>query len=74
MPTWERGYRCHGYWIGTKRFGSVSIGPRNLTQVKRDGYTWTFIAPDAKISEGSCPTLKQGKRIVENLYKKHYAS
>ena len=27
-PHWERGFRCHGYWIGGNRVGCVSLPPR----------------------------------------------
>lgn len=65
--TWERGYRCHGYWKhgSAERLGCVSLGPRG----RWDG--WYRVALDFKEwfpgSTGRLEyrTLKAAKRCVE---------
>jgi hypothetical protein len=67
-PHWERGYRVHGYWLGTERVGWVSLGPRAVTRAARDGYGWGVVLPKGKTLEGRAASLRQAKRKVENLY------
>ncbi len=66
VPQWEHGYRCHGYWIGVRRIGWVSIGPRP-NRVKDTGYSWGVVHPESgAYIEGRCVTLREAKRLVES--------
>lgn len=59
---WERGYRCHGLWLGDQRLGYVSLGPPGLW----DGlYMWNVDRPGPMPALGSTKTLKAAKRAVE---------
>lgn len=53
---WERGYRCHGLWIGNKRIARVSLGPRKFWRSGRDPYLW-----ETDLHEGQEMTLKLAK-------------
>lgn len=71
-PHWERGYRCHGFWVGNVRWGLVSIGPAGTTLASRDGYQWEFF-PDGSTARkphttGYARTLREAKRMVEAVY------
>lgn len=71
-PHWERGYRCHGYWIQVTQWGRVYLlGPHGTTLASKDGYGWSFSPPGGKYQEGRCKTLREGKLIVEGHFKEH---
>jgi hypothetical protein len=67
MPRWERGYRCHGYWLDNARVGRVFLGPRGFF----DGdYGWEL---DGKGERGHAFSLRTAKRLVEQAYLRHNA-
>lgn len=69
-PIWEKGYRCHGYWLKTVRLGAVTLPPPGFGPI--DDYGWTFKDPKdrtGKVHDGRCKTLREGKAIVEQLYR-----
>lgn len=68
LPVWERGYRCHGYWLGNTRVGHVGLTPRGFPVV----YSWSLDNPTAAAS-GECATLRATKRRVEAAFRKHYS-
>lgn len=63
-PHWERGRRCHGYWIGLARFGWVGIDIGGA----KYGYGWLFDPPCGNREEGEATTLREAKRRVEKCY------
>lgn len=73
-PHWERGYRCHGYWIGVKRVGFVGLPPRlnGNGSAAADGYGWglTLTGSGVTQAEGREPTLRRAKKKVEEAYRK----
>lgn len=74
-PHWERGFRCHGYWLGGKRVGCVSLPPRlpSLNSyAKTDGYGWSLDSDDAQHPPPRLrfKTLRAAKRAVEKAYHK----
>lgn len=76
-PTWEHGFRCHGYWVGVKRVGWVGLPPR-IPQLdsyaKTCGYGWGVVVPKTGgYVEGKCRTLRTAKRRVEAEYRRLYA-
>lgn len=57
--TWERGYRCHVYWLGKRRLGVVRLGPYG----EWDGaYRWECPELNLRGQEGR---LEAAKVIVE---------
>jgi hypothetical protein len=72
MPEWERGYRCHGYWIGIDRVGFVGLPPAFAT-ARKDGYFWHATPPDSTERQGWEPTLRKAKRSVERTYRNSVA-
>jgi hypothetical protein len=67
MPRWERGYRCHGYWIENTRVGYVGLGPRGFF----DGdYMWGL---DGTQERGHAFSLRTAKRLVKQAYLRHNA-
>lgn len=70
-PVWERGFRCHGYWVGVDRVGAVALPPgQNWGTPQRLIYRcWIDCKPD-EIWEYK--TLRAAKRRVEEEYKRHY--
>lgn len=68
-PHWERGYRCHGYWLGLVRLGLVSLGPARCTLAARDGYQWEYfpggVVAQKPAAGGTVKTLREGRRLVE---------
>lgn len=70
-PFWERGYRCHGYWLGERRVGRVSIGPKSFHK-PGDGYMCEFVEPSGKEHSFKRATLSVAKRAVELGYMKFY--
>lgn len=71
-PQWEEWYRCHGFWIGTVRWGRVSIGPRGHWKPS-DGYLWEFTPynPNNPQVKGWSKYLRQAKFAVERAYRLH---
>jgi len=71
-PHWEHGYRCHGYWLGTKRVGYVGLEPYcgGLGNVKANGYGWgvTLSGGGHQDAKGHTRTLRAAKRAVEREY------
>lgn len=67
-PTWEHGYRCHGYWLDVVRVGWVVIGPRKYWKPS-DGYECGVSVPGHSVVEFHARTLREGKRLVEKKYK-----
>ncbi len=61
-PHWERGYRCHGYWLDLVRLGVVSIGP-GRGAARRHGYRWCFGS-----KEGLARTLRAARRAIERVW------
>lgn len=68
-PVWERGFRCHGYWLGNNRVGFVGLTPpmKNPTV-----YTWSL--PSDEALTGQCLSLRNAKRLVERAYAKGIAN
>jgi hypothetical protein len=62
-PKWERGYRSHGYWIGTKRYGWVGLPPPSQGGATANGYGW--VVDSVPYVEGRTETLREAKKIVE---------
>ena len=56
LPHWERGWRCHGYWIGSKRVGFVALSPPGFKIVYTCGYNET--------RKGEESSLKKAKLLV----------
>lgn len=64
-PRWERGHRCHGYWLDGKRLGVVGYGPGRGAAAE-SGYTWrTDLGDWHRRPDGHASTLEQAKRNVE---------
>lgn len=75
LPTWQRGHRVHGYWIGDQRMGHVGLSPRSLPPVV---YTWAIDAalnrPEIHAdAAGEAPTLRAAKRRVEAAFRRLYS-
>lgn len=74
FPVWERGYRCHGFWIGTKRLGVVGYGP-GKGAAKAGGYTWEYGPPSAdgqpsrRYRKGWAIDLATAKRRVAKAHR-----
>lgn len=68
-PHWERGYRCHGYWIGNERIGFVALTPRGPWPTE---YHWGM---DCQPNSPSvkAKSLHDGKRSVEKTYAEQMA-
>lgn len=67
-PHWERGDRCHGYWITEYvRIGQVGIGP-GRGAAKKYGYSWSLDWPFEGLAKGECNTLRAAKRAVEKAF------
>lgn len=68
-PVWEHGYRCHGYWLGDRQIGRVSIGPRGWWKPS-DGYSWCLQSDSLQHPpvRKPCMTLAAAKRAVEREY------
>ncbi len=66
-PHWERGIRCHGYWIGLVRIGWVGLP---YGGVKWGKYKWIFTGHSPR-QEGKTSTLRAAKRAVEKLFAEH---
>jgi hypothetical protein len=56
-PTWERGYRSHGFWRGNLKLGSVRFAEPGEP---RGRYVWC-----AQTQTGYAATLRDAKRAVE---------
>jgi|GEM_PF-6343673 len=57
---WERGDRCHGFWIFGSRVAVIGLGPKHLW----DGvYRWSLDAPT--VLKGEAKSLIEAKRAVE---------
>lgn len=71
-PKWERGYRCHGFWLGQVQVGRVGIGPKHLW-TPADGYSWVVWKQGCVTcvteAEGTLPTLAEAKRRVELVFR-----
>ena len=52
-PFWERAYKGHGYWLGKKKLGKVSLQDKNA-------YFW-----EAAGRSGRCEDLDSAKKAVE---------
>lgn len=57
-PTWQRGYRVHGLWLGDRRIAAVGLSPR-LPGHPRE-YGWYSAR-----AGGVCTTLRAAKRAAE---------
>lgn len=57
---WERGYRCHGLWIGEQRLAFVGLPPHGISLTQ--GYGWSV---DGTELEGREPTLRKAKHAAE---------
>ncbi len=68
-PRWERGYRCHGYWIGIYRYGWIGCGSPKRNPVKDFGYRWSMDFPVDETATGETTTLREAKRAVEAAFK-----
>lgn len=67
-PHWERGLRCHGYWIGDfSRIGFIGLPPRFVT-AKVDGYSWSMDFPLIGSATGKAKTLRSAKRALERAF------
>lgn len=71
MPHWERGYRCHGYWLGVERIGFVSLSPEGFKPLH---VSWLVNLPNGKKDEGSCTNVRKGKQLVEKAYREYLAN
>lgn len=65
-PRWERGRRCHGFWLGKERIGLISYGT-GKGAAKAGGYDWSFALPPIT-DDGWSLDLKAAKRRIEKLY------
>lgn len=65
MPKWERGYRCHGFWVDNIRVGHVSLGPRGFYA---GDYGWEL---DGTQERGYAFSLRAAKRLVTQAYLRH---
>ena len=73
-PHWERGFRCHGYWIGLVRWGMVGLPPRAGVDAPGEGrYGWVFephgITGQRPV-EGRSATLRVAKKMVEEQFRR----
>lgn len=68
LPVWERGSRCHGYWLDkpVQRMGHVGLTPPGHPVM----YSWALDATDDR---GECTTLRAAKRRVEAMFRKRYS-
>jgi hypothetical protein len=66
-PHWERGHRCHGYWIDNFRVAVVGYPPPP-GKAKDIGYTWFVQVPGLGEEEGWAATLNAAKRAVEKKF------
>ena len=66
-PHWERGYRCHGYWLGEQRVGVVGIS-HGKGAAQKYGYSWRMDYWHHNTPERCVPTLRAAKRAVEKAY------
>ncbi len=65
LPTWQRGYRVHGYWLYGQRVGHVGLSPRGLPPVV---YKWVI---DENVDAwGEEWTLRAAKRRVESAFRR----
>lgn len=56
---WERGYYSHSYWQGSRKLGTVRLGPKG----EWDGvYRW-----EAGTRHGECSSLAAAKLAVEQM-------
>lgn len=60
-PTWVRGYRVHGYWIGGERIGWVGLSPRTGARLV---YSW-----ECRAQRGEKRTLRAAKRAVQRSWR-----
>lgn len=68
-PEWNRGYRCHGYWVGNTRIGIVCIGPKGYWSLS-DGYLWRMDSWDHRRKSNRAKDLKTAKKLIEKEYAK----
>lgn len=61
LAHWERGWRCHGYWINSERIGYVALSPPGFKVI----YTWGLSETD----KGKESSLKKAKLLVERAHK-----
>jgi hypothetical protein len=73
QPHWEHGYRCHGYWLGVKRIGYVSIGP-GRGAARKYGYRYSFDLPTSEFLLGQSKSLIVAKKAVELAWKRYVRS
>lgn len=65
-PHWERGMRGHGYWIGTRRLGYVSLPPRGYKVLGGPLlYSWGVDGIRGEGWEGTARRLDTAKQAVE---------
>lgn len=64
---WERGYRCHGYWIGTQRIGFIGLPSRLAIKTgSAMVYYWGLDCDNEKsICRIPCKKLASAKKHVE---------
>lgn len=68
QPHWERGYRCHGFWIGIKRIGHISLSPEHYKPLI---CSWSFSLPHDDAVSGQAPNVRKAKQLVERAYKQY---
>lgn len=69
-PHWERGSRCHGYWVGMHRVGFIGFGHAR-GDASRYGYEWSYDQPIIEAARGSEVTLSAAKRRVEAAHRRY---
>lgn len=69
IPQWERGYRVHGYWLGSIRLGMVGL-PLGREAIAKYGYVWRYDRDGEEHIEGRAKTLRAAKREVEREYRR----
>lgn len=67
LPVWERGYRCHGYWLDGKRVGHVGLSPPGFPVT----YSWAL--DSVPTAAGEADDLRLAKRAVARAFRKHYS-
>lgn len=66
IPHWERGYRCHGFWLGTKRIGFIGLTPEHYKPLI---CFWSLDIPKQNFMTGETNNVRKAKQLVEHAYK-----
>jgi len=70
-PKWERGWKCHGYWIGTKQVARVSRFRKSGRRTSSYSWkVWKDPSAAAAFASGECDGLTKAKQMVVAEYKR----